>query len=105
MRLPRRPESADAEMVEAVPVAGGASARLIAFPMNMDPSVSVVGDDNFAYVLEQNAPSSSIVAVSPTGGTPTTLAQAPSIALLTVDSCNVYFVSGSSLQKVGKPTP
>ena len=92
------------EMVEAVPVSGGAPAPLITFPMDTDPSVSVLGDTDFTYVLEQNGPSSSIVAISPTGGTPTTLAQAPSIELLTLDSCSVYFAAGSALQKVAKPT-
>jgi hypothetical protein len=93
------------EMVETVPLAGGASAPLITYPMDMDPSVSVLGDAQFAYVLEQNGTSSSLVAVSPADGAPTTLVDGPSIDLATLDSCSVYFSSGGTLQKVAKPSP
>jgi hypothetical protein len=44
------------------------------------------------------------VAISPAGGAPTTLVDGTSIDLATLDACSVYFSSGSTLQRVAKPT-
>jgi hypothetical protein len=93
------------EMVETIPLAGGASAPLITYASDIDPVVSVLGDANFAYVLEVDSTSSSLVAVSPTGGPPTTLVSGAAIDLAALDSCSVYFATANTLQKVAKPTP
>jgi hypothetical protein len=92
------------EMVESVPLAGGASASLITYAMDIDPVVTVLGDASFAYVLEVDSTTSSLVAISPAGGAPTTLVDGTSIDLATLDACSVYFSSGSTLQRVAKPT-
>lgn len=91
------------EMVEAVPLAGGAPTQLVSYDIETDPTVMVLGDASYAYVLAEDSLTSSLVAVPPGGGLPVTLVDGLPIDLMTLDACNVYFETGGTLQKVGKP--
>jgi hypothetical protein len=100
------PHPQQPEMVETAPLAGGASTSLITYDLDTDPFVSVLGDAHFAYVVQQgDSTSASLVAVPPAGGTPTTLVASAAIDVATLDSCSIYFSSGSTVRRVAKPAP
>jgi hypothetical protein len=91
------------ERVEAVPLAGGAPTQLVSYDIDTDPTVMVLGDASYAYVLAEDSLTSSLIAVPPAGGSPVTLVNGVAIDLMTLDACNVYFETGGALQKVAKP--
>jgi hypothetical protein len=91
------------EMVEAIPLAGGAPTQLVSYDIDTDPTVTVLGDASYAYVLAEDSLTSSLVAVPSAGGSPVTLLNGVAIDLMTLDACNVYFETGGALEKVGKP--
>jgi hypothetical protein len=91
------------ELVESIPLQGGASASLLRLPDDVDPELYVLGDSRFSYVVQAAGAASSIVAVPPSGGAQTTLVESVEVDIATLDSCSVYFASGSRIERVGKP--
>jgi hypothetical protein len=91
------------ELVESIPVKGGASASLLRLPGDVDPELYVLGDSRFSYVVEAAGSASSIVAIPPSGGAQTTLVESVEVDVATSDSCSIYFASGNRIERVGKP--
>jgi hypothetical protein len=91
------------EMVEAAPVAGGTPTTLVTYPGDIDPTVIVLGDASFAYVVAQTSNVSLVAVDLANGATSTLVGGSLSIDTATLDTCNVYFASGSTLEKVAKP--
>jgi hypothetical protein len=92
------------ELVESLPLTGGASASLLRLPGDVDPELYVLGDSRFSYIVEAAGAASSIVAIPPSGGAQTTLVDSVEVDIATLDSCSVYFSSGNRIERVGKPT-
>jgi hypothetical protein len=103
------PPTPQPEMVQSAPVTGGTTTTLITYPFSTDPSVSVLGDSNFAYVIAaplsvgSGPANGSLQAYPLAGGSPTTLVTGVPFDLVAMDTCSVYFASGSALEKVAKP--
>jgi len=109
MRRVSPPPTPQPEMVQSAPVTGGTTTTLITYPFSTDPSVSVLGDSNFAYVIAaplsvgSGPANGSLQAYPLAGGSPTTLVTGVPFDLVAMDTCSVYFASGALSRKSRNP--